>query len=124
MAGRFERVDLAPLAGKYHAPEGYCRDFAICIADNFISRAIGLMGRAKFGSSDALHIAPCSAIHTFFMRMTIDLIFLDSSKRAISIHSSVRPWTFRYCWGAASVLEMPEGRVKELGISLGGSFSW
>ena len=122
--GRFERANLTPSTGRYFGPEGYCQDFVICIANNFISRAIGLIGRREFDCGDALHIARCSAIHTFFMRMTIDLVFLDSSKRAISIHSAVPPWRLRHCWGAASVLEMPEGRVKELGISLGGSFKW
>ena len=48
------------------------------------------------------------------MRMTIDLVFLDSSKRR-SIHSAV-PMEVT-ALGAASVLEMPE-QVKELGISL------
>ncbi|GIR69100.1 MAG: hypothetical protein CM15mP74_03510 [Halieaceae bacterium] len=97
-AGRFERVNLTPSTGKYFGPEGYCQDFVICIADNFISRAIGLIGRREFDCGDALHIARCSAIHTFYADDYRSGVL--GLQQAGDQHSQCSPpWRLRHCWG-------------------------
>jgi uncharacterized membrane protein (UPF0127 family) len=40
------------------------------------SRRQGLLGRAGLAEGEALVLAPCSAVHTAFMRFRLDLIFL------------------------------------------------
>ena len=74
----------------------WCRDHAVipavAIADTFAGRALGLMGRAPLGPGRALYLAPCHAIHTFFMRFALDLVFVDRGMRVVRIVRGVRPW--------------------------------
>ena len=45
------------------------------------SRRRGLLGREGLGEDAALIIAPCNGIHTWFMRFTIDVVFVDKAGR-------------------------------------------
>ncbi len=56
-------------------------------------------------------IAPCSSVHTCWMRFAIDVAFLDTRGTVIQLAADVRPW--RAVWkvrGAIAVLETPSGR--------------
>jgi uncharacterized membrane protein (UPF0127 family) len=57
-------------------------------------------------------IVPCEAIHTFFMRFAIDLVYLDRKNRIKKIASRVPPWRLSACLSAYSVLELPSGTVE------------
>lgn len=46
------------------------------VADSFVTRLIGLMGRAQLGEGEALWFPRCSSVHTWFMRMPLDIVFL------------------------------------------------
>ncbi len=97
----------------------FCRDTVIAehakTALSFRDRLLGLSWRRLWPSSEEGHIDAyifpgCSAIHTFFMFMPIDVIFLDSSNRIVRIVHSMRPW--RSAWGgrnAVCTLELPAG---------------
>ena len=52
---------------------------AVELADTSETRRRGLLGRDSLDLSAALIIAPCSAIHTAFMRFVIDVAFVDRS---------------------------------------------
>ncbi len=56
-------------------------------------------------------IVPCEAVHTFFMKFTIDLVYLDRRHRVKSVVRAVRPWRLSACLSAHSVLELPEGTI-------------
>lgn len=51
-------------------------------AETFSSRLKGLMGK-EITKSEGLLIKPCSSIHTFFMKMPIDVIFLNEDDEVI-----------------------------------------
>jgi len=85
------------------------------MADNFFSRFLGQMG--KKSPDGALLITRCSSIHTFFMRVTIDAVFLDSSARVVRIIAGLKPWRIVLpVAGAASTLELESGSAYRLGI--------
>ena len=46
-------------------------------ASSFKDRFVGLMGRRSLAFGEGMHIAPCNSIHTFFMRIPIEVVFLD-----------------------------------------------
>jgi uncharacterized membrane protein (UPF0127 family) len=79
-------------------------------AESFMERFRGLMGVTDLPVGHGLHIAPCTSIHTFFMKIPIDALFLDASQQIVDICHAMTPWRVsRVYFGAKSVLELPAG---------------
>lgn len=79
-------------------------------ADSFMERFKGLMGVKELPVGHGLHIAPCNSIHTFFMKIPIDAVFLDASQQVVDICHAMPPWRMsKVYFGAKSVLELPAG---------------
>ena len=76
------------------------------------SRRQGLLGRGGLGLGEALILAPCSTIHTAFMRFPLDLLFLDRGGRVLKTSSGVRPWRVRAAWRAFAVVELAAGSLE------------
>lgn len=79
------------------------------VARTFRERARGLIGCRSLPPRTGLLIVRCNAIHTFFMSMPIDAIFLDAEGRPVKTVRSIPPWR-PWIWGgwrARSVLEIP-----------------
>ena len=55
----------------------------------------------------------------FFMRFSIDLIYIDRQKRVRKVKSNIAPWRISTCFTAHSVLELPVGIVRETGTRRG-----
>lgn len=89
-------------------------------ADNFWKRAKGLMFRKDWEDFDGLLLSPCGSIHTFGMRMEIDVCFLDSHRTVLKACARVRPWR---CVGGgrggSSTLELPAGTLERTGTIAG-----
>ena len=77
------------------------------------NRRKGLLGREGLGSGEGLWIVPCEAVHTFWMRFPIDLIYLDRKHRVVKTRSNVGPWRLSGCLRAHSVLELVAGSIRE-----------
>ncbi len=73
------------------------------------TRRQGLLGRGGLPPGDALILAPCSSVHTAFMRFPLDLVFLDRAGRVLKTSSGVRPWRIRAAWRAFAVVELQAG---------------
>lgn len=58
------------------------------------------------GDHDGIWLQPCACIHTFTMTLPLRLFWLDTSGRLIREDSWVAPNRVRFCWGAASVIEI------------------
>lgn len=79
-------------------------------ATSFADRLMGLMGKKDLPFGAALHIAPCNSIHTFFMKIPIDAVFLDKQLKVVKVCSAMVPWRISSIYfGAHSVLELPSG---------------
>ncbi len=75
-------------------------------------RLQGLLGRDSLPQGRALVIAPCTSIHTFFMRFTIDVLFVDNSSRIVRAVGSMRPWRATRVYPTATlVVELPAGSI-------------
>lgn len=89
-------------------------------AVGFVSRFLGLMGRDRLEKEEGLWMARCRAIHTFWMRFPIDVVFLDRDFIVTRTVKGLRP--FRpvvASWRAEGVLELPEGSIERAGIQTG-----
>lgn len=87
-----------------------CKDLKI--ADDFLSRLIGLMFKKEMSGFDGLLIKQCNSIHTFFMRYAIDIIFLDKEFKVVKVIENMKPWraTLMY-FKASQVLELNSGTL-------------
>lgn len=90
------------------------------VADTFLLRLRGLLGRSGLGPGEGLYLAPCQSIHMFFMRFPIDAVFVDAAHQVVGLHASLRPWRLSgYFASAAGVLELPAGTAARAGVGVG-----
>ena len=75
------------------------------------SRRRGLLGRYGFDPEVAMIIAPCSAIHTFFMRFPIDALFVARDGTVLKASESIVPWRMAGRLGAYAVVELAPGTI-------------
>jgi len=90
------------------------------VADTFWTRLVGLLNRSSLEKGEALILKPSNSIHTFFMRFSIDVLFLDKNGKVIGLFSVFRPFRFSpvYC-GAQLTLEFPENTLQSAQTQLG-----
>ena len=81
------------------------------------TRRRGLLGRTEFAEGSALIIAPCSAIHTFSMRMAIDVVFASRSGRVLKTYSTLGAWRAAFAFGAFAAIELPAGTVERTNVT-------
>ncbi len=64
----------------------------IVLANSSDERRTGLLKRDSLAEGCGLWINPCEAVHTFFMRFSIDVIFLDKQNRVRKVRAELNPW--------------------------------
>lgn len=73
----------------------YCKGIMLInklsVANNFISRFIGLMNRKSLDNKEGLLLTKCNFIHCFFMRFPIDVLYLSEDMIVIYIET-IQPW--------------------------------
>ncbi len=98
---------------------------SVVVADTFLTRLVGLMGKPIPGWGEGLLLVPCSDIHMWGMRFPIDALFLDERGVVVSLAEELKPnrgWARHR--GAHQVLEVRAGTVKKLGIKVGDTIVW
>jgi uncharacterized membrane protein (UPF0127 family) len=93
------------------------------MADRFHTRARGLLGRRALSESEGLLIRPAPSIHTWFMRFSIDAVFLDADLRVIAVSPELRPWRVAARRGARAVLELAAGEAGRRGVEPGAALT-
>jgi|GEM_PF-2210870 uncharacterized membrane protein (UPF0127 family) len=81
---------------------------------------LNLQTGALLGLPVMLALRPVGSVHTFFMRMPIDVVFLDGAGMALGVRRSLPPW--RIAAGgtrARQTLELPGGTVRRLRLQPG-----
>ncbi len=74
------------------------------------SRFRGLMATdaTRFPAGEGLWIVPCHGVHTFAMRFSIDVLYLDGDRVVGHLEENLKPWRVAPVRiRAASVLELP-----------------
>jgi uncharacterized membrane protein (UPF0127 family) len=89
------------------------------IADTSAKRRTGLLKHAHLDPGDGLWIAPCESVHSFFMKFTIDVLYLDRKHCVKKIRPEMAPWRISGCLTAHSVLELPAGTIARSGTQAG-----
>jgi uncharacterized protein len=85
------------------------------IADGYWSRLFGLQLRAEPPRGRGLLLAPCSSIHTFFLRFAIDAVMIDRGGRVVEVRRGVRPWRIVLpAHGTYAILEVPSSHDLEI----------
>ncbi|MFH1622296.1 MAG: DUF192 domain-containing protein [Candidatus Omnitrophota bacterium] len=89
------------------------------IADTPLKRMKGLLGKNNLNQGEGLIIKPCSSIHTFFMRFSIDVVFLDDYNEVTALTESLPPFRFfgSFLKGKI-VLELPQGTIARTKTSI------
>jgi uncharacterized membrane protein (UPF0127 family) len=69
-----------------------------------------------------LLLSPAGSIHTFFMRMPIDVLYLDRDGTVLRADRAVPPWRLGpIVRRARTVLELPAGTIARTGTQPGDS---
>ena len=88
-------------------------------------RMQGLLGKDGLPSGEALWICPCSSIHTFFMRFSLDLLFLSRDCEIVRIVRDVPPGRMVHGGRRAhSVLELQAGWLRTSAAAVGERVEW
>jgi uncharacterized protein len=92
----------------------------IAVADSFLTRFLGLMGKRSLAVGSGLWITPSSGVHTCWMRIPIDVVALDHNLRVVKISHAVRPWRLSgLSFKTRSVIELASGQILACGIEMG-----
>jgi uncharacterized membrane protein (UPF0127 family) len=92
----------------------------IHVAENALSRAVGLLAHCGLDPGGGLLLDPSSGVHTFFMRFPIDVVALDRQLRVRALWENLVPFRCTtLSWKTSCVLELPAGVVRESGTEVG-----
>lgn len=104
----------------YHCATGQCLAERVTLANTFLTRLRGLLGRRRLAPSEALWLRPCNGVHTLGMLFAIDAIFLDKELRVVKLIENLRPFRFTAPYlRAYSVVEMEAHAVSRLPLQVG-----
>lgn len=92
------------------------------LARTFAARGLGLMGRTALPDGFALIIYPEWSVHTFFMRIPIDVVFVDKDAHVVGLREKMppnRPFAGVAPWRGQYVIELPAGVIHTTNTQIG-----
>ncbi len=90
------------------------------VASNSLTRLRGLLGKMALLPGEGLLIIPCNMIHTYFMKFSIDCVFLAENGKVLHLIEALPPWKVsKRISSAYQVLELPSGTIRSNSISIG-----
>lgn len=99
--------------------DGEPSDLRVGVALRWWSRARGLWPGVPWPALDILQLPGCNAVHTFGMRVTLDVVFSDAKGRVTSVRHGLRPWRVARDADATCTWEMRAGMARRLGLRRG-----
>ena len=102
-----------------HAGTGRALLPKVRVAETLWEKFVGLMGRKELPADEALLLPDCGSIHMFFMRFSIDAVYLDRNFTVTKIVHRLRPWRLSWSLRASAVLEAPAGWAGDAGLKPG-----
>jgi uncharacterized protein len=80
------------------------------VAETPLTRFIGLQGKRQIPKKSGLVLMPNNSIHTFFMRIRIDAVFVSQDGKVVKVGRQLRPWRVGpIALGALYCVELPAG---------------
>jgi uncharacterized protein len=83
------------------------------------SRRKGLLGRDGLAPRHAVVIAPTNAIHTWFMRFAIDVVFAAKDGTVVDVRRALQPWRIAIAPRAFCAIELAAGSIERDSIAVG-----
>ena len=121
-----QKAFLSPLLRKPDAPlvllnarTGMVLAHSLAAAFDSKARRTGLLGRDRLEEGHALIIAPTNAVHTFFMRFAIDVVFVRKNGLVVRTHHAVKPWRIAGALRGHAAIELPAGTLANSGTARG-----
>ena len=91
----------------------------VSVASTWWQRTVGLLRTEMLPPGSGLWLSPCRAVHTFFMRYAIDVVFIDTAGKVLHAKTLV-PWRMsRWVPKSRGVLEFPVGTVQSTETQVG-----
>lgn len=98
---------------------------SVTVADSFLGRLRGLLGRPPLRAGQGLLLLDCGSVHTAGMGYAIDVAFLDAEGTVVRSFDELEPWRLGLGGdGAVHALELPAGRLHATGTVPGVRLSW
>ena len=108
-----------------NADRGAVLGARIGLADRWLSRLRGMLGRPEPAAGEGLLLVPCGSVHMLGMRYAIDVALLDGERRVVSVHPRLRPgWHMAASRRARYTLELPAGTLAATGTVPGDRLDW
>lgn len=90
------------------------------LANTFFARLKGLIGKNTLEEDEGLCITPCNSVHMFFMKFSIDVLFIDKDNLVCKTISNLEPWRISpVVRGASCVVELPKDTIEKRSIEKG-----
>ena len=75
------------------------------------TRKTGLLKHTSLADGEAMVIAPSNAVHTWFMKFDLDLVFVRRDGSVVKTRANVKPWRMSAALRAFAVIEMRAGTL-------------
>lgn len=89
------------------------------IAATSAARRTGLLKHTGLAPGEGLWIVPSEGVHTFGMKFTIDVAFLNKQRVVLKTRPHLAKNRISLCLRAHSVIELPAGTLDETGTVKG-----
>lgn len=89
------------------------------LTESFIERNRGLLALPPLLEGEGLLITPCCSVHTFNMKYSLDLVYLDRALKIVKIVENIAANRMSLSWRAKNTLELKSGEVERLKLSVG-----
>jgi uncharacterized membrane protein (UPF0127 family) len=92
----------------------------IVLANTFLSRLFGLLGKKRLDAGCGVLIRPSSGVHTLGMLFPIDVIALDKDLRVLKVWRRLAPFRVTsISLKTNCILELAAGQIDQCRINLG-----
>lgn len=90
------------------------------IANSFLSRLKGLIGKKTMSEGEGLIINPCTMVHSIGMKINIDVLFISETNEIVYIIEKMPPNRISpYVKFARYVIELPAGSIQKTSTIVG-----
>ena len=90
------------------------------VADTFWLRLRGLLGVSSLPKEEGLILIGEKSIHTFFMKIPIDVLYVDKNYKVVRADPNMIPYRLGpFVYQSAYVVEMPVGTITNTATKVG-----
>lgn len=84
--------------------------------ENIIERTGGLLRLSPLAKDQGLLINKCNSIHTFGMKYSLDVVYLNRHYKVVKLVENIKPRRMSLCLKARHTLELLSGEISRLKI--------